>query len=223
MKLTKKKLEKVLTPSLEKLGYTRIKDTISGFQGLFVKKVSSDLFLTLGLTIHRYYDDAFTGNFYLSKTTRIGSVWGDIPEKSYERIGYLLTDEELKNYGEEGAIWRDVWWEGLVPASVDDFVFRVQQCEPRICNDKKLREQIEKSLEVKKLYEYSMKIIEIVNKLPIRDDYKFIPPKEVDDIPIKWFKAAELVLCSSNGIINKNAVKYQSSDAFIQYYLNNKI
>jgi hypothetical protein len=33
MKLTKKKLEKVLTPSLEKLGYTRIKDTISGFQG----------------------------------------------------------------------------------------------------------------------------------------------------------------------------------------------
>ncbi len=223
MKLTKKKLEKVLTPSLEKLGYTRFKDTTSGFQGLFVKKVSSDLFLTLGLTIHRYYDDSFTGNFYLSKTTCIGSVWGDIPEKSYVRIGYLLTDEELKNYREEGAIWRDVWWEGLVPASVDDFVFRVQQCEPRFCNDTKLREQIEKSLEVKKLYEYSVKVMGIVDNLPMRDNYDFIPQREIDDIPMKWFKAAEDVLCLSHGIVNKNTVKHLASDAFIQHCLNNKI
>ena len=75
MKLTKAKLEKILTPSLESMGYTKFKDTISGFQGLYVKKISPDLFLTLGMTISRYFNDSFTGNFYLSKSTRIGSIW----------------------------------------------------------------------------------------------------------------------------------------------------
>lgn len=223
MKLTKAKLEKILTPPLESIGYTLFKDTISGFQGLFVKKLSTDLFLTLGMTISRYYDDSFTGNFYLSKTTRIGSVWGDIPEKSYERLGFLLTEEELKNYrDEENSLLRDVWWKGFIPASVDDFIFRVKQCETRICNDMILREQIVKSIEVNKLHEYSVKVMEIVDNLPKRDNYNFIPIKEIDNIPMKWFMASEEVLHSSNSILNKNTVRDLASDAFIQFSLRNR-
>lgn len=222
MKLTKAKLENTLTPSLEKMGYTWFKNTIYPFQGIYVKKISPDLFLTLGMTISRYYDDSFTGNFYLSKTTCISCVWGDIPEKSYERIGFLLTDEELKNYRDEGSLLRDIWWKGLVPASVEDFLFRVEQCEQRFCNDMTLRKQIEKSIEIKIMHDDSVKVMEIVDNLPIKDNYEFIPVKEIDNIPMKWFMAAEKALRSSNGIVNKNTVKYLALDAFIKHSLNNQ-
>lgn len=217
MKLTKAKLEKILTPSLESMGYIHFKDTISGFQGLFVKKVYPDLFLTLGLTISRYYEDSFTGSFYLSKTTRIGSVWGDIPEKCYERVGFLLTEEELKNYRDGDSCIKDIWWRGLVAVSVDDFLFCVKQCEPRICNDMILRKQIEESIEIKKLHDYSVKVVEIVDNLPKSKKYEFLPQKEIDDIPIKWFMAAEEVLYSTDAILNKNTVKDLASDSFIRY------
>ena len=223
MKLTKTKLEKILTPSLESMGYTKFKDTISGFQGLYVKKISLDLFLTLGTSISRYFNDSFTGNFYLSKSTRIGSIWGDIPKKSYERIGFLLTDEELDNYRDEGSQLRDIWWKAFAPSSVDDFLFRVKQCEPRICNDLILREEIEKSIDVKKLHELSIKVMEIVDNLPEQCNYKFIPPKEIDGIPMKWFMAAEKVLCSSKSVINKNTVKDLASDTYIQFQINHGI
>lgn len=222
MKLTKAKLNKILKPSLEGLGYIWFKDTISQFQGLYVKKVFSDLFLTLGINISRYYDNSFTGDFYLSKTTRIGSVWGDIPEKSYQRVGSLLTEDELKNYMVDGTIIKDIWWNNLITASVDDFIFRVKQCEHRICNDVVLREQIEKSIEVNKLHEYALKVIENVDTIPNRCNYLFIPSKEIDDIPMKWFMAAEEVLSSSNSIVNKNTVKDLASDSFIQFKLLNK-
>ena len=219
MKLTKTKLEKILTPSLEDMGYTWIKNTIYPFQGIYVKKISPNLFLTLGLTISRYYNDSFTGNFYLSKTTRISCVWGDIPEKSYERIGFLLTDKELAKYREEGSHLRDIWWEGLVPASVDDFVSCVKLCEPRFCNDMKLREEIEKSLEVNKLHKYSEKTMKIVDNIPRCVNYEFIPIKEIDNIPMKWFMAAEYTLRSNKDIVNKNTVKGLARDAFIQHCL----
>jgi len=40
MKLTKAKLIKLVKPGLEKLGFTEFKDTISGAQGLFCKKIN---------------------------------------------------------------------------------------------------------------------------------------------------------------------------------------
>ena len=222
MKLTKAKLEKNLTPLLEKLGYTWFKNTIYPFQGIFVKVVSPNLYLTLGMTISRYYDDSFTGDFYLSKTTRIGSVWGDIPNDSYKRVSFFLSEDELNNYRDEGSCLRDVWWEGLVPDSVDDFILRVRQCEPRICNDIMLKGQIEESVDVRKLQDYSAKTMDIVDNLPMRGNYNFIPPKEIDNIPMKWFMAAEEALCFFDGTVNKNTVKNLALDAFIQYCLSHR-
>ncbi len=71
------------------------------------------------------------------------------------------------------------------------------------------------------MHDDSVKVMEIVDNLPINDNYEFIPVKEIDDIPMKWFMAAEKALRSSNGIVNKNAVKYLALDAFIQHSLNN--
>ena len=94
MKLTKVKLIQAIKPGLEKLGYLYLKDSISGAQGLFGKKLSNEMYLTLGLTIHRFYDDAFTGSFYLSKTTEWAACYGNIPKECYKRPGYFLSKED---------------------------------------------------------------------------------------------------------------------------------
>lgn len=134
MKLSKAKLIKMVKASLEDLGYTEFKESTGGSQGLFVKDLGRGFYLTLGLTIHRYYDSAFTGDFYLSKTTRFASLWGDIPRESYERPSFLLTDEERSVYLEDEInvkAARDIWWDGSDENSVLDFLRVIEVTEPR--------------------------------------------------------------------------------------------
>jgi len=46
--------------------------------------------------------------------------------------------------------------------------------------------------------------------------YSYLPDKDINGIPMRWFKASEHVLKKQNGILNKNTVKNLASDAFIQ-------
>ena len=76
-------------------------------------KVDGDLYLTLSLTVDRWYDSLFTGEYSLSLTTRWGYTIGDIPHDSYKRISYVLTDEERARYSkEENPNVKDLWWNG---------------------------------------------------------------------------------------------------------------
>lgn len=61
MKLTKDKLIYRIKISVEKLGYKFFKESITGAQGFFSKKLENGLYLSLGLSIYRYSDDAFCG------------------------------------------------------------------------------------------------------------------------------------------------------------------
>lgn len=224
MKLTKAKLIKLLKPNLEKLGFTEFKETTEGSQGFFVKKVENGFYLTLGLIIHRYHDSAFTGAFYLSKTTRWASVWDDIPNDSYKRPGHLLTDEERSIYPEDeinvkGAY--DIWWDGSDKKSVLDFLRVVELTEPRFISQPELIQKIEDSQEVKTLSNYSEAVKNIIDTNQISGVYSFLPTKEVDKIPLIWFKASEKVLKESKGILNVNTVKLLAADAYRQYQLDN--
>lgn len=222
MKLSKTKLIKLVKPSLEKLGFTEFKETTEGSQGFFAKKLKNDFYLVLGLIIHRYYDSAFTGSFYLSKTTRWASVWGDIPNESYKRLGHLLADAERSIYPEDeinvkGAY--DIWWDGNNEKSVLDFLRVVELTEPRFINQVGLIEKINQSKEVNLLSDYSEKVKEIVATNQADGTYSFLPAKEVDEIPIIWFKASEKVLKESKGILNANTVKLLAADAYRQKQL----
>lgn len=224
MKLSKTKLIKLVKPSLEKLGFTEFKETTEGSQGFFAKKLKNDLYLVLGLIIHRYYDSAFTGAFYLSKTTRWASVWGDIPNESYKRPGYLLTDVERSIYPEDeinvkGAY--DIWWDGNDEKSVLDFLRVIELTEPRFTNQTGLVEKINQSKEVTILSNYSEEVKSIVATNQADGTYYFLPAKEVDEIPIIWFKASEKVLKENKGILNVNTVKLLASDAYRQNQLDN--
>lgn len=218
MKLSKSKLINAVTPELEKCGYTMFKDTLG--QGLWCKKVRNGLYLTLGGVIHRFYDNAFTGDFYLSKTTRWASMWGDIPRLCYKRIGDILTDEEMKRYNalidEEPA----GWWVYKDKSSACDFAEAVKEAERRFINQPDLIEQIEHSIEVKTLYDCAQSVIKNMESDIIDGDYEYIPAKQVDDIPLDWFKAAEWVLKETQCPLNVNTVKLLAADAYRQKVLN---
>ncbi|PLK42102.1 hypothetical protein [Emticicia sp. TH156] len=223
MKLSKAKLIKLVKPKLLDLGFTEFRETTEGTQGFFVKKLRNELYLSLGLIKHRYYESAFTGAFYLSKTTRWASLWGDIPSESYKRPGYLLTDEERSIYPENELNTKgtyDIWWNGNDEKSVLDFLRVIELTEPRLLNHFGLIQKIEQSQEVQTLSNYSEAVKKIVSSNQINGSFSFLPPKEVDEIPIIWFKASEKVLKESKGIVNLNTVKLLATDAYRQKQLD---
>jgi len=212
MKLTKTRLIKCVKSGLSLLGYYWFKDSITGCDGLFIKKLPNNFYLSLGMNIHRFYEDRYTYDYYLSLTTCIYCMWGDIPHLSSKRPGELLTDEEIgpsRNH--------DIWWSG--DDSVDEFLSVVKITEPRFTNDIKLLNDIKQSKDVNMLYRLSNETINKVDNLP-DITYSFIPKKEIDNIPQKWFQAAELVLKDYEDDINFHQVKRLAADAYRQHILS---
>ena len=145
MKLSKVKLIKLLKPGIEKLGFIEFKDSITGAQGLFCKKIKSDFYLTLALSIHRYYDSAFVGEFTFSRCTIPYLSWGDIPKEMNIRLGHLLTDEERSIYIEDEINVKeayDIWWDGKDENAILDFLRVIELTEPRFINQNDLMEKI---------------------------------------------------------------------------------
>lgn len=218
MKLTNKKLLQLLSPSFSSFGYTffKGKDFPSG---LFVKR-ENDLFMTLGLNIHRFYDDSFTMDMYLSTTTRFACWWGDIPFRSYTRPGYYLTDDELINYREEGSKLIDIWWD-CSSVSIDDFlrVFRI--AEKRKFSDTVLIDSIRQSKDVARLYEMSKLVRESVEKRSSIEgrDILFSPNDKNMRAPAIWHEEAERVLLSLGSSINSLAIVSLAEDSFRQFVL----
>ncbi|WP_312332518.1 hypothetical protein [Sphingobacterium sp.] len=223
MKLTKAKLIAKVKAPLEKLGYIFFKDPISSAQGFFSKKLDNGLYLTLGLTISRHMESNFTGSFYYSKTTRWAAVYDDIPEESYVRPGFLMSKEERKIYfNTENELLLDYWWNGFDDSSVASFIEVIELTESRLYEDRLLTKKIEDSLIASQMKNYAdevMKLVADIEKLNFT--YFYLPDKEVNGIPMRWFKTSEYVLKKHNGILNTNTVKNLASDAFVQSTIDN--
>lgn len=220
MKLTKSKLIKLVKPGLKKLGFIEFKS--KDWQGLFSKKLENGLYLTLGFTIHRYYESAFTSDYYLSKNTLIGVIWGDIPNGIYKRPSFLLTDAERSIYYEDEINIKgsyDIWWDANNEKSILDFLHVIKLTEPRFVNQYDLIDKINQSKDINILYNYSKKVKDIVATNQVGGIYSFLPSKEVDEIPIIWFKAAEKVLKEEKEIINIHTVRRLAADSYRQEIL----
>jgi len=222
MKLKKAKLIQLLKPSLLSLGYTEFKS--KNAQGFFVKKLDNGLFLSLGLTIHRFYDSMFTGTYYLSPTTRWGAIYRDIPNESYERPGIFLTKMERRLYlddehNQDGVT--DVWWNGFSDKEIKNFVKVIEITEPRFINQPELLVKIKNSSSIKVLVKLASETQDAILKTKIDEDLNFQPPKEIDEVPFIWYKAAESILNKkeTNIPVNKNTVIGLATDAWRQYML----
>lgn len=211
MKLTKAKLIKRVKPGLELLGYSYFKDSITGSSGLFVKKLPNNFYISIGMNIHRFYEDCYTCDYYLSLTTCIYCLWGDIPDLCMRRPGELLTDDEISPSRDH-----DIWWSG--DDSVDVFLSVIKTTEPRLTNDIKLLNAIKISKDVNMLYHLANETINRVDYLP-DITYSYVPEKEIDNIPLKWFLAAESVLKQYEVNINFHQVKRLAADAYRQHLL----
>jgi hypothetical protein len=219
MKLKKATLLKAINASMIGLGYQNVKDTITGAEGLFIKVVKNDFFLSLGLTISNFYDTRFTVSFYLSKITKWGATWGDIPDESYERPGKFLTKEERQLYlDKEHNDGIDVWWHSDREGDYEKFIQVIKITEPRFLGQKDLFFKIENSNEVQKLAGYVASVFRLMRKGLDDNDYKYfcLPKNKVDDIPEEWFKAAEMTLRQNGGIVTINTVKGLAGDAWRQ-------
>lgn len=115
--LTKAILNRKLHPVLLEMGYLEF---FNPGWTLYGKYLGNGWYLQLNLTIHRYYDDQFTADVYLSKHTWINDCRGDTPHGCFTR---------LEDYTSPA---RTDWWEGLVDESVADFIATLKEAEPRI-------------------------------------------------------------------------------------------
>jgi hypothetical protein len=219
MKLTKQKLILLTKKNIELLGYWYVTDSVTGAQGLYIKKVNDSLFLSLGLTISRYYYSMFTATFYLSKTTTWSATWGDIPSISYKRVGHFLTQEErekLLDEQESKPGMKDAWWNSN--SDLNNFFEAVAIAESRFLNQPGLYDSVQKSIEINKMESLVKKVINMINEDTFSNEYvyRFTPAKSIDKIPIDWFKAAERVIENQGDILNANTVKFLATDAYRQ-------
>lgn len=221
MKLTKKILKKKIQDKLIELGYIGVSDSASAADLLYIKRVENKFYLTLGLTISNYYDTRFTGAFYLSKSTIWSAIWGDIPKKSYVRIGKFLQPNERREllsdeFNKVNVM--DAWWDGDDDNSINSFISAVEITEKRFINQPNLFLDIENSNTVNEIYTLSQKVIKELGN--VEDDsfvYKFVSDKPILGIPKKWIMSAEKVLSDSNNTItNRNTVVRLAVDAWRQ-------
>lgn len=219
MKLTKAKLINKLQDKIEALGYKYIKDSITGSDGLFIKRVSEQLFLSLGLVKSTLYDSKFTGSFYLSPTTRWGSVWGDIPKESYKRIGYFLNLAQQDAAGPNTDLpINDLWWNFNSEEDILSFISSIKKAEGICLSMVELRTRIVNSKEVKELVIQRDTFLarHSASFENYKEEFKFLPKKPIDNIPLHWFKIAESVLISLDTIVNANTVKLLAADVWRQ-------
>lgn len=221
--LTKSKLIKLVVPELQTCGYTLFKDSIYGTQGFFAKKIGSDMYLTLGLIIHRFYENAFTGAFYLSKTTRWASMWGDIPRLCYQQVGDILKPIENIALSNDNSFMDEDpvgWWKYKSQSTIKHFIDVIRLSEQSFINQPSLIKQINDSSDVAVLHSCAKSTIQYYNEGNLNGKYDYLPSKEIDDIPLNWFKAAEKELKISHQILNANTVKLLAADAYRQFVLD---
>ena len=224
MKLTKQKLNKLISQDIVNLGYKEFKDSTTGAHGLYVKAIeNTDLFITLGMIIHRYYDFAFTFAFYFSKTTRWSSLWGDIPKASYVRPGCLLGADELNQFFKDErnpANNKDLWWNEYNDKIKQDIIKIINITEMRLVNNFELRNLINSSTEVRLLRQLSDDTIRVFKERNLNSVFDFQPNKPIDNTPLEWFKAAEIALLLNKEDLNSNTVKQLGTDAYRQFSIN---
>lgn len=215
-------LVKIVKPALLELGFTYFPHKISWSGGVFCKKEPNDMFLTIGITMDRFYDCSFTFDLYYSTNTNIGSTYGDIPFGCYTRPGRLLTNEirhKLTLPDEPEGLWWDSWDEGNLQIIKKALFFS----EERLLGNTTLLDKVKKSADTKELLDQALDITQKVKN--IKDDnttkYKFVPSKITNGIPVDWFKAAEIICNEYNhGDINRFYVNTAVSDAYRIYTLN---
>ena len=179
-----------LRPILAEKGYVEFKWD----DGFFCKKIDDFFYLCMSPNIHRFYDDQFTVDLYLSNVIAVNLWYGDIPWDCCTRPGHLLSKEEkIRRYN---SVISDVWWSFFDEEERNDFLEVLLIAESRIperCPF--LREKLEKSKDIKDVRSKIDCIIDMATNESFDQDaaYRFIPERK-GKTPEKWYYASEYYL-----------------------------
>lgn len=218
MKLNKKDLIKALRPAFEAIGYHYFKDSITGAQGLFGKKVSDDLYLQAALNIHRFYDDAFTVDLCFKNVTRLFDCRADIPRWCIIRPGELLSTEERLKYFHVDVL--DYWWSLYNDDMSPSFFEVLSLVEQRLVKKTELTSKIRESIRLKSYVLYEKWVIECYLQKQFSNDLRYTPDKPKDDIPLDWFRASETLLLTLFDVTSFTQVCSVASESFRRYTLD---
>lgn len=230
MNLCKKKLLGFIRDPLLNLGYTEFQDNLISDANLFVK-MESDLFLTIGFTIHRFYDNAFTFSYYLSRTTNWADCWGDIPHRlTYIRPGELMSAQERESLAvDESCRFNpqitDIWWRAFDKSgnydlfSLASFADTIRMTEKRVAQQPEICEKIYASKVLEEIYNDVNRTIELVISGEFIENLEFLPKHEIKGTPMEWFKAAETHLKSKSIKINHDVIKFLAMDSARVYHM----
>lgn len=219
MKLRKSDLIKALRPGFESMGYHYFKDSISGAQGLFGKRISKDLYLQAALSIHRFYDDQFTVDLCFTNTTCIYHSGLDIPECSDIRPSQLLSIEERVKYYNSDKI--DCWWSLFGSADIRSVFFEVLSIvEPRLVNNTDFIRRIKDSIHLQTEELFEKWVIDNYNHKRFFSDLKYTPERPIDDIPLDWFRASETIILTLLNETTFPKVCGLASDSFRRFAMD---
>ncbi len=214
MKLTKQLLLKRLRPVLLDRGYSELNNK----HVLFCKKVDNFFFLCISPTIHRYYDDLFTIDYYLSNILSVNCTFGDIPSDCETRPGFLLSKEErCRRYGSSIC---DIWWHCFDDASFSDFCEILLLTEPRMLVRRyNLKPKLISSYEDARMVNDIRGTIELVSEKvdELNGDYIFTP-RNLENIPLIWYNAAESYL-QTIGKDTKFSVPFLAKMAYYHFIM----
>lgn len=207
-----------MRPGFEAMGYHYFKDSISA-QGLFGKKISKDLYLQVALSIHRFYDDAFTAELCFENTTLVYHRGNDVPDECCIRPGYLLSIEErIKFFHSDD---NDYWWSLYGDEDARSNFFAVLSIvEPRLINNTDLISRIRGSIRLQTEELLEKWIIDVYVHKQFFSDLKYTPEKPIDEIPLDWFRASETVLLALFNEATFPKVRVLASDSFRRFSLD---
>ena len=185
----KKSIKVQLIKNLEELGYKFIQDSTSPCFLLFYKKQDNEFILTLGIETSSNWKGMFTASYYLSKNFDWGLFNGNFPMEMYQRVTQFLNESEKSTLLPFEVM---PWWE-IRLEHLNMFLEVISLTEQRFLNQKNLRDKIN-GIETITNYDKRMKtIIELVSKNEVLsiEDCIHLPKKEIRNIPMIWFQAAE--------------------------------
>ena len=205
-KLTKAKLyRKIHKPFLE-MGYLEFASK-NIFYGMYVKAIDDGWYLALLPVIHRFFNDQFTIDMWLSKNTLMnGSLqpW----HTCGIRPGYFLEEA------------RDVWWEGLCQESFDDFLNRFCNiAEPKVISQvNAISEIVESSKHVSEVVQINAGVYNEYVKLfgNPSDSFESFNLQKPIKTPDSWF-IAETKYYEQQGSIEKYADGMAADMAFMEW------
>ena len=180
MKLKRQAIVNTLSPIVEKSGYSYMIDEEGNTPVVFAKKCTEKLYFSLLIGGEVSNDGAFSIEISLSSSTNAGLKGRDIPSRSICRLG-------------------ESFWTTEMLSDDSELIESITLAESHMLQDTTMIKELEQSKKLMLETQLEKWVISWYHekeesKLPLLSFVRFTPKEPVDDIDLKWFVIAEIVL-----------------------------